>query len=77
MPLASSGMAEFRYDPKEIEPRWQALWAEEGTWEVSNEAGTQVPKSYVLEMLPYPSGGTGGGRSRSRLAWPRGDARRS
>jgi leucyl-tRNA synthetase len=48
-------MAEFRYDPKEIEPRWQALWTQEGTWEVSNEPDGR-PKSYVLEMLPYPSG---------------------
>jgi leucyl-tRNA synthetase len=51
---------EHRYDPQEIEPRWQALWAKERTWEVSNESATdavgQVPKSYVLEMLPYPSG---------------------
>jgi leucyl-tRNA synthetase len=29
-------MAEHRYDPKEIEPRWQAVWAEEKTWEVVN-----------------------------------------
>src|ERR1700716_1022133 len=55
MPLASLRMAELRYDPKEIEPRWQAVWAQEGTWEVSNEADER-PKSYVLEMLPYPSG---------------------
>ncbi|HEV7461801.1 MAG TPA: class I tRNA ligase family protein, partial [Solirubrobacteraceae bacterium] len=48
-------MAETRYDPKEIEPRWQRVWAEEGTWEVSNEPDPR-PKSYVLEMLPYPSG---------------------
>ena len=48
-------MAERRYDPKEIEPRWQAVWADEGTWEISNEPDGR-PKSYVLEMLPYPSG---------------------
>jgi leucyl-tRNA synthetase len=57
-------MAE-RYDPQEIEPRWQAVWASERTWEVSNERGPHgsqavgpsgPPKSYVLEMLPYPSG---------------------
>ncbi len=48
-------MAEHRYDPKEIEPRWQRVWAEEGTWEVSNDlSGSET--SYVLEMLPYPSG---------------------
>jgi leucyl-tRNA synthetase len=68
-------MAEHRYDPHEIEPRWQALWASERTWEVSNDAaadtradgwagsslsgvqaGGRAASSYVLEMLPYPSG---------------------
>ncbi len=67
-------MAEYRYDPHEIEPRWQAVWADEHTWEVSNEAAADVrdghgagpspgaqprgraSNSYVLEMLPYPSG---------------------
>jgi leucyl-tRNA synthetase len=64
-------MAEHRYDPHEIEPRWQALWARERTWEVRNEsserggetragaraqAPARSPRSYVLEMLPYPSG---------------------
>src|SRR5436190_6310918 len=44
-----------RYDPKQIEPKWQRVWAEERTWEVSNEPDER-PKSYVLEMLPYPSG---------------------
>jgi leucyl-tRNA synthetase len=48
-------MAEPRYDPKSIEPRWQAVWERERTWEVGNEPG-QRSKSYVLEMLPYPSG---------------------
>jgi leucyl-tRNA synthetase len=48
------------YDPKAIEAKWQRVWAEEGTWEVANpgqpgHAGDK-PKSYVLEMLPYPSG---------------------
>jgi leucyl-tRNA synthetase len=60
-------MIENRYDPQEIEPRWQALWARERTWEVSNDsaadgrgaaeqAGGRASSSYVLEMLPYPSG---------------------
>jgi leucyl-tRNA synthetase len=48
-------MAERRYDPKEIEPKWQSVWERERTWEVSNEPDGR-PKSYVLEMLPYPSG---------------------
>ena len=46
---------ERRYDPSEIEPKWQAVWAREGTWEVSNDvAGGDT--FYVVEMLPYPSG---------------------
>jgi leucyl-tRNA synthetase len=51
-------MSELRYTPSEIEPRWQALWAAERTWEVANEsvAGRVLECSYVLEMLPYPSG---------------------
>jgi leucyl-tRNA synthetase len=63
-------MAEYRYDPHEIEPRWQELWARERTWEVSNAGAPEdgdtrarlagpaaaEQSSYVLEMLPYPSG---------------------
>ena len=55
-------MSERRYDPTAIEPKWQALWEREGTWEVSNEPeesadrGSAQEKAYVLEMLPYPSG---------------------
>ena len=48
------------YEPKAIESRWQQIWAEERTWEVANpgQPGFEgsKPKSYVLEMLPYPSG---------------------
>jgi len=43
-----------RYDPHEIEPKWQQVWAAERAWSVSNEP--VQPKSYVLEQLPYPSG---------------------
>ena len=51
-------MAERRYDPKLIEPKWQEIWARERTWEVSNDPDEHDgrEKSYVLEMLPYPSG---------------------
>src|SRR5436190_5309049 len=45
-----------RYDPSTIEPKWQRIWDEEGTWQVSNEPDSDKPKAYVLEMLPYPSG---------------------
>jgi leucyl-tRNA synthetase len=48
------------YEPKAIEAKWQQVWAEERTWEVANPGqpgyADGKPKSYVLEMLPYPSG---------------------
>jgi len=47
---------ERRYEPAEIEAKWQAIWAAEKTWEVVNDPSDTTPKAYVLEMLPYPSG---------------------
>jgi leucyl-tRNA synthetase len=44
------------YDPRAIERKWQDVWARERTWEVSDDDDDGAPRSYVLEMLPYPSG---------------------
>jgi leucyl-tRNA synthetase len=48
------------YEPTAIEQKWQRVWAREKTWEVANPGqpgfDPAKPKSYVLEMLPYPSG---------------------
>jgi len=43
-----------RYNPKEVEPRWRAAWAEADVFRA--ETGGDKPKYYVLEMFPYPSG---------------------
>jgi leucyl-tRNA synthetase len=43
-----------RYNFKEAEARWQKTWQDNKCFEVS-EAGN-LPKYYVLEMFPYPSG---------------------
>jgi leucyl-tRNA synthetase len=42
------------YSFKEFEQKWQNAWASTKAFEVSND--TPKPKSYILEMLPYPSG---------------------
>ena len=43
-----------RYNPSEIEPRWQAYWDEHSTFRTPEEAGEK--KRYILDMFPYPSG---------------------
>ena len=47
-------MANERYNPREAEPRWQAVWAEKRIFETRND--DPRPSYYVLEMFPYPSG---------------------
>ncbi len=48
------------YDPQAIEPRWQALWADQCAFMEPNPAPEgpewDARSTYVLEMLPYPSG---------------------
>jgi leucyl-tRNA synthetase len=58
----------FRYSAEmaqEIELRWQARWADDGTFETPNPAGpladpdavaARGEKLFVLDMFPYPSG---------------------
>ena len=46
-------MAE-RYNAKESEPHWQAVWAERDLFRTRND--DPRPTYYVLEMFPYPSG---------------------
>lgn len=43
-----------RYNPKEIEPKWQAQWARDKVYEASDDS--EKPKRYILEYFPYPSG---------------------
>lgn len=43
-----------RYNPKEIEPRWQQAWADSGIYRADNNS--DKPKKYILEYFPYPSG---------------------
>ncbi len=43
-----------KYNPAEIEPRWQRFWADNKTFKTPEEATGE--KLYVLDMFPYPSG---------------------
>jgi leucyl-tRNA synthetase len=43
-----------RFNPLKADAHWQKVWDEDGTF-VAADASAR-PKSYVLEMFPYPSG---------------------
>lgn len=47
-------MIQEKYAPHAIEAKWQKYWEENKTFKV--EMNKDKPKSYVLEMFPYPSG---------------------
>ncbi|WP_026628198.1 leucine--tRNA ligase [Dyadobacter alkalitolerans] len=42
------------YSHREIEQKWQQYWESHGTFQVENQS--ELPKYYVLDMFPYPSG---------------------
>jgi leucyl-tRNA synthetase len=43
-----------RFNPRTADARWQKVWEERGSFHASD--ASPKPKSYVLEMFPYPSG---------------------
>ena len=44
---------EPRYNPADIEPKWQQVWADHG---LDRADESDKPKFYALSMFPYPSG---------------------
>src|SRR5580698_1494418 len=47
-------MSPVPYQPRNIEPKWQAWWDKEQTF--AAEDRTDLAKFYALDMFPYPSG---------------------
>jgi len=43
-----------RFNPASADARWQTLWEERGTFQARDDSAK--PRTYVLEMFPYPSG---------------------
>ena len=43
-----------RFNPLEADAHWQRVWEERGTFHADDSSAK--PKTYVLEMFPYPSG---------------------
>lgn len=44
----------MRYNPAEIEPKWQQLWRDTGLYDTDSQHGGEP--YYQLTMFPYPSG---------------------
>ncbi len=47
-------MTDTRFDPSGADGRWQRAWDEAGTF--TADSASEKPKSFILEMFPYPSG---------------------
>ena len=52
----SASEGQQRYNPAEIEPKWQARWDADERLYAAEAHDSGKPKFYCLEMLPYPSG---------------------
>src|ERR1039458_9289030 len=52
----SGSEAQQRYNPAEIEPKWQARWDADERLYAAEGHDAGKPKFYCLEMLPYTSG---------------------
>ncbi len=50
----SNSRFDVRFDPGQADSRWQAAWDDARCFEADSHS--DKPKSYVLEMFPYPSG---------------------
>ncbi|MDY7099267.1 MAG: leucine--tRNA ligase [Pseudomonadota bacterium] len=47
-------MTDNRFDPSQADGRWQRAWEESGAFTADSDS--EKPKSFILEMFPYPSG---------------------
>ena len=45
-----------RYDPRAIQEKWQQRWAAMDVFRASDDPADPRPRTYVLDMFPYPSG---------------------
>jgi leucyl-tRNA synthetase len=55
MATSAERPADERYDAQRVEMKWSERWLQDPSLYVA-ESNSAMPKYYVLEMLPYPSG---------------------
>jgi leucyl-tRNA synthetase len=52
----SAERAQQHYDPREVQGKWQARWAGMDLFRASDDPADERPRTYLLDMFPYPSG---------------------
>src|SRR5215469_5958917 len=45
-----------RYDPRDVQDKWQARWAEMDPFRASDDPDDPRERFYLVDMFPYPSG---------------------
>ena len=52
----SAERAQQHYDPREVQQKWLAQWAGMDLFRASDDPADKRPRTYLLDMFPYPSG---------------------
>ena len=52
----SAERAQQHYDPREVQDKWLARWAGMDLFRASDDPDDDRPRTYLLDMFPYPSG---------------------
>ena len=56
MTAAESADLAQRYDPRDVQEKWQARWAELDPFRASEDPADPRERTYLVDMFPYPSG---------------------
>ena len=56
MTAAESADLAQRYDPRDVQEKWQARWAELEPFRASEDPADPRERFYLVDMFPYPSG---------------------
>jgi leucyl-tRNA synthetase len=56
MTAAESAERAQHYDPRDVQEKWQARWAGLDLFRASDDPADARPRTYLLDMFPYPSG---------------------
>ncbi len=53
---AQGGQSQEKWDPRSVQEKWLARWDAMNLFDASDDSDDRRPRTYVLDMFPYPSG---------------------